>query len=158
MGGGLDLRSDFTTFFVYFVKDHVLPDWQPMMVKGADDMANDADRFLIDLAKRESLPLITNEGYTAAGLAEKKMRKKAKADGVAVFTPREYLGHCVDEDELVEQFLSRFQARARGYLIEREQTLGKDETENVLGHMFGFYRFVLRGELANGQRLASSAP
>ena len=32
MGGGLDLRSDFTTFVVYFVKDHVLSDWQPMMV------------------------------------------------------------------------------------------------------------------------------
>lgn len=143
--GGLDLRSDFTTFFVHFVREHVLAGWKPMVVNGADETANRADERLISLAKRYSVPLITNEGFSTIGLSETKLRKSAREEGVVALAPREFYGSQADEDELSEGFLSRFRAAAPPYLADRELTFGKDEGPRVLEWIYRFYRFVLEG-------------
>jgi hypothetical protein len=58
---------------------------------------NRADAELLRLAKRDSLSIISNEGYTSAGVSDYKangsrsLRGLARDNGVSVYTPREFL-------------------------------------------------------------------
>lgn len=53
----------------------------------------DVDRWLVELARNERLPLISNEGWRGNGeMNEKKeVRRLAKAAGVSVYTTKEFL-------------------------------------------------------------------
>jgi len=58
---------------------------------------NKADAELLRLAQRDSLPIISNEGYTVRGVSDfktdgsKSLRGLARDRGVKVYTPSEYL-------------------------------------------------------------------
>jgi hypothetical protein len=58
---------------------------------------NKADAELLRLAKRDRLPIVTNEGYTLGGLSDfksdgsKSLRGLARDAGVKAYSPREFL-------------------------------------------------------------------
>jgi hypothetical protein len=150
--GGRSLPSDFVTFFLHFVKDYVLPDWNPAMPREpGTERSNEADAALIEAARELGVPLITNEGYSQDGVVDEKLRKRARDAGVPVFTPREFWSGKLDEQEAIEWFLSMFAAKMPSYLAERERDHGKaDLGEGVLKIIHGYYRLVLRGESEHG--------
>ena len=144
------MESDFTTVFVHFVKESLLPDWMPLApTEPGTEAGNQADAALVAYARDNALPLITNEGYTMTGVVDAKMRKLAREAGVAVFAPREfYAGKLVEDDE-IEAFLQRFRDEAPGYLATRRAEHGaEDKMNEVLEWVFGYYRLILRGEVA----------
>jgi hypothetical protein len=144
--GGHAMESDFTTVFVHFVKDYVLPDWSPTMpTEPGSEASNEADRALVAYAKDNGLPLITNEGNTPDGIIDEKMRKLARDAGVAVFAPFEFYDGKINETEEVDAFLARFRHEAPRYLSARNE---RDEMWKVLQWIEGYYRMVLRGEVA----------
>jgi hypothetical protein len=146
--GGQSLESDFTTVFLYFVKDYLLADWNPQMPEQPDGEAgNDADATYIAVAKEHGLPLITNESYGQNGIVDEKMRKQAKDAGVAVFAPREFCAGRIDEAVEIEHFLRRFKDQAPVYIEARRKDLGEDDIDEVLTWIFGYYRMILRGEV-----------
>jgi hypothetical protein len=146
--GGATLESDFTTVFIYFVKDYVLPDWTTQMpTQPGGEAGSDADKAYVAFAKEHGLPLITNEGYGQNGIVDEKMRKLAKDEGVAVFAPREFYAGKIDEAVEIEAFLRRFKEQAPAYMEERKRDLGEDNIGEVLTWIFGYYRMILRGEV-----------
>jgi hypothetical protein len=145
--GGQTLESDFTTVFLYFVKDYVLPEWESHMpTEPGDASGNDADRLLVEFAKEHALPLITNEGFTQRGVVEEKMRKRAREAGVSVFSPRQFYLGKIDEAAEIEAFLSRFRDQVPRYLEARKRELGEDNVAEVLSWVYGYYRLILKGE------------
>ncbi len=147
--GGTTMESDFTTVFIHFVKDFILPAWNSTMPTEPDSQAkNEADAALIRYAKENALPLITNEGYTQRGLVDEKMRKLAKDAGVAVYAPREFYAGKINEADEVESFLQRFRDQAPRYLDTRRRLHGRDDQMGkVLGWIIGYYRMILLGEV-----------
>jgi hypothetical protein len=101
----------------------------------------------VGFAKEHALPLVTNEGVTQSGIAEEKMRKRARNAGVSVFSPREFYLGKIDEEEEIEAFLTRFRAQVPRYLEARKRELGEDNVAEVLLWIYGYYRLVLRGEV-----------
>src|SRR5262245_16783308 len=65
-----DFKCHFTTFFVWFVKDHIFPDWNAAFVEGNDAglKGTACDTVLLDVARYNALPLITNEGFGVEGV------------------------------------------------------------------------------------------
>ncbi len=96
------LPTDFTTVFIYFVKDYLLGGWSPKMATApANEKSNEADRAILGYARDAGIPLITNEGFTPNGIDDVKLRKLARAQGVPVFTPGEYFRPSLDESAVV---------------------------------------------------------
>lgn len=146
--GGETMESDFTTIFLSFVKDYVLPDWNPTMpTEPGNEAKNDADKAYVEVARERGLPLITNEGYGQTGIADEKMRKLAKDAGVAVFAPREFYPDKIDEVAEIEGFLRRFKEQAPIYIEARRRELGEDKIGEVLAWIYGHYRMILCGEV-----------
>jgi hypothetical protein len=146
-GPGGALESCYTSFFVHFVRDYVLPDWNHTMpTEPGDAASNAADRLLVETAKLSGLPLITNEGYTPAGIVNERMRKLALDDGVLTFTPREFYQGKIDEAEEAGGFLRRFREQAPGYLEARRNELGPDKGHEVMSFMDGYFRHIFFGE------------
>jgi hypothetical protein len=112
-----------------------------------NEAKNDADKAYIDFAKAHGVPLITNEGYGPSGIVDEKMRKLAKDAGVAVFAPREFCAHKIDEAAEIEGFLRRFKEQAPAYMAAREKELGEDDISKLLTFIYGYYRMILRGEV-----------
>jgi hypothetical protein len=143
------MELQFTTVFHYFVKDYLLPDWQPSTTtEPGSEAGNEADRALVAFAKQHALPLITNEGYTQNGIVDEKMRKLAKDEGVQVFTPREFWLRRFDETKAIEGFFQAFLDQAPLYMVARRKELGEDKIREVLDRVYGYYRLVLLGEVA----------
>src|SRR5580704_11789456 len=131
--GGQTTESDFTTVFLYFVKDYLLPDWDTQMpTQPGSEAGNDADEAYVAFAKEHRLPLITNEGYEQNGIVDKRMRKLAKDAGVSVFAPREFCAGKIDEAVEIEDFLQRFKEQAPVYMEARKKELGEDKIGEVL--------------------------
>lgn len=129
---------------------------------------NKADAELLRLAKRDSLPIVSNEGYTVHGVSDlksngdKSLRGLARAIGVRVYTPTEYLRrlHIRTEREaplflqacerpLIEEYL-RTEGH-RSWLLERlDKCLSRvvESTGYVafLEQLFPLYRFILLDE------------
>ncbi len=137
-----------TALYAHFVKDYLLTDWRQSFPKKSDNLrSNAADRHLLEYAKEHSLPLITNEGNGQDGLADVKLRLKAKQEGVGVFSPREFYDGKLDEGEAVDAFFSRFRKQVPRYL-RRDRRLGR--AERTTGHLqllLDYFRMVLRGEI-----------
>jgi hypothetical protein len=56
LAGGVSLASDFTTVFIYFVKDYVLPGWNATMPTEPGTAAGtDADRLLVEIAREHNV-------------------------------------------------------------------------------------------------------
>ncbi len=140
---GESLSSHYTHIFIHFVKDHVLPGWDAQIPTTPDGFtSNKADAALLSAARIHGLPLITNEGFTPAGIESKGLRKRAAAEGVWVGTPREFLvQRDFDEASAIEGFLARFRAHAPAYVASR-----RDRSGEVLSWVLGYFRHVLRGE------------
>jgi hypothetical protein len=146
--GGETMESDFTTVFLHFIKDYLLPNWNPTMpAEPGNEAKDDADSAYVAVARESGLPLLTNEGYGQSGIMNEKMRKLAKDAGVAVFAPREFYPDKIDEAAEIEDFLRRFKERAPVYMEARRKELGEDKIGGVLTWIYGYYRMILRGEV-----------
>jgi hypothetical protein len=145
--GGESFESEFISTFLHFVKDYVLPDWDSQVptLPGTEEK-NEADRALLAFANEHGLPLITNEGYSEAGIVDEKLRKKAGKAGVRVFTPLEFYRGKMDEDFAIRAFFRRFDQERPRYLQARRREFGEDLGWKLLEEMRGYYRLVLLGE------------
>ena len=151
--------NHFTTLFVHFVKDDVLFGWNLGFVPDNDlGVAGDeADGRLLTFAKDNKLPLITNEGFNVHGIKDKKLRGKAKAQGVAVFTPREFCEGNLNENAEMQAFLKRFVERAPAYIEQHEREFGPSKVVGESLHrLLGVYRHILFGEISDGSLLPVS--
>lgn len=143
---GTSMSSDFTTFCIWFVKDHLLPRWGDGLSTEQSDAqlrGNAADAELLRIALENNLPLITNEGVTKAGVIDQKLRLKAKERGARVFSPREFWEGRIDPCKAATAFLSRFVEQRPVYLEQRRQKVGEDKTSEVLDWIFRYYHGVL---------------
>ena len=136
-------EKHFTTNFIHFVKDFVLPNWRPSIVAPKDEKptGNAADAWLVAYAKEQGFPLVTNEGFKPTGYVEGKIVKRAREAGVEVFTPRDFYEGKMDVESEIDAFLQRFRDGAREYLRGRT-----DKTYLVLQWMEG----ALQARLAWG--------
>lgn len=124
---------------IHFLKDNVLSDWQHEGARKPDGLrSNPADKALIAFAKERGLPLISNETVG-------KMRRTALADGVAIFTPGEFIADKVDRATAIPAFLGRFEAATVSY-IAAEPPAEREQTKESLLWMHGVYKHVLTGE------------
>jgi rRNA-processing protein FCF1 len=146
--GGTSFESAFTRTFIWFVRDYVLPDWEMRMPKEpGNERSNEADQALIRYAKELNLPLITNEGYTQAGIVDRGLRLEAKKAGVQVFTPKEFYTDKIEAEDIdAEAFLSRFREQAPRYIEDHHRKHGPDKLPELLTLIFGVYRHIFRGE------------
>lgn len=149
-----DFECHFTTFFVWFVKDHILPDWNAAFVERNDAglKGTSCDTVLLDVACENGLPLITNEGFGVDGvndatLKAKSLRARANAAGVEVYTPREFFSGKLDEQKTIEEFLHAFNQRAPAYVAQHEHPhVAKDSLLWILPA----YEHVLLGTVKDG--------
>ncbi len=144
----------FTSMFVDFVHPIILGEWlagTPHRRKKNEPTGNHADDAYVKYAKKNDIPLISQEGYGPKGMKpvkRKDIRGKAAEAGVEVFTARDYYQVAKrDEDADIQWFLSRFEREAPDYISKQKNP---PAIENALLHMFGAYRHVLLGE-AKGQ-------
>jgi len=138
--------THYTKFFVRFVHERLLPDWRDTweIDNDAGLQGQECDDRLLALAAEHSLPIITNEGFTPDGFIEdpKKLRQRARARGLAVYTPREFWSGKMDEAVRIDQFLSRFCAEASKYIsTHRSPPMAHDSLSTILG----YYKLVLLG-------------
>jgi hypothetical protein len=90
-----DPATAFTQMIIHFVGDYVLTGFR--LVSWNDEPpglhGNAADEWLVDRAKTDGIPVITDEGNGLLGLRPraKGLRERAARLGVPVFTPGEYL-------------------------------------------------------------------
>jgi hypothetical protein len=105
-----------------------------------------ADGELLRVAIADKLPLITWEGFTETGFSDnpRSLRNRAKAAGVEVYTPREFLdANNVNVAEECRRFVAACidgvqQAKAAGMLGGHE----------VLDDIVPLYRFILLDEVS----------
>lgn len=141
------MEGDFTRVFAHFTKPFCLRGWNPVVTKEHGEVRrNAADRAHVALAKSRAIPLVTNEGASEDGSIDesKLIRVEARAAGVTVLTPRQAIEGLINEQQEIESFLARFRERAPNYLARRGR---RDRMGDVLTWVFGFYRFILRGEV-----------
>lgn len=141
-------ETAFTTIFIWFVKDYVLPRWEMLVpTQPGTEKGSAADRAYVESAKSGGLPLVTNEGFTPSGIVDQGLRKRAKTAGVPVFTPREFYDGKINEAVEIGGFLTRFRDQAPRYLAAHWERIGKkDKSDELLTLVFGVYRHVLLGE------------
>jgi hypothetical protein len=151
-----DFGTHFTTWFIWFVKDYVLDRWYEGFVPGIDTglKGSDCDDLLVELCCASHVPLITNEGYTLAGVSAsnpKGLRAKALAAGVSVYTPRQFWSGRIGPGSACRQFLKRFDKQARRFLHGFQRGT---PVVGTLGHMQGYYAHVFFGLTSADVRLA----
>jgi hypothetical protein len=104
-----------------------------------------ADNELLRIAVEAMLPLVTWEGYTEGAFSTnpKSLRNKAKAAGVKVYTPTEYLeSEGVNVEEESHAFVA---ACVEGVRVAKANgMLGGHE---VVDDIVPLYRFILLGEV-----------
>ncbi len=147
-GGGETMTSDFTTRFLHYVKDFLLPDWNPYVPEdetAEQPTADAADLALLHYAEVHSLPIVTNEGVYPSALRDTKrgsMRRRGPLRGVRVYAPRQFYGEHMDMDVEIDAFLNRFKSRAQEYVQARGI---KDKVHEVLVWIHGYYLMIFRG-------------
>jgi hypothetical protein len=142
-----DLSTHYTTFFVHFVHEELLPHWRDTWEDHNDEglMGTECDDRLLTLAEAHSLPIITNEGFTPAGPSECKarsLRSRAKARGLAIYSPREFWAGKLDEEAAIQAFLDQFRQQAPRHI--RSHPFPKT-AEDSLTTIYGYYLHVLLG-------------
>lgn len=112
-----------------------------------------ADAELLKVAVRDRLPLITNEGLTPRGIVEVRatgkpnLRGLARASGVAVYTPKEYLAHLnVDIATEAKRFVQACEAPVmHAYLDAADKS---PAWRTMLEQLVPLYRLILLDEHA----------
>lgn len=115
------LEGYFFRLYLYFLTD-VFARWDRQVVDGTEGLRGTAadDKYL-ELARDEGWPLITNEDLTPRGIREKpkrgSLRERARCEGVAVYTPEEFLrSQDADPEALAQDFLGRLYAAAPAFV------------------------------------------
>lgn len=141
-------ENQHTTLFAHFVKEEVLFGWFAGYVPENDKglVGDKADDHLLAYAKQNGLPLITNEGFRVRGVKDQKLRKRAKAEGVAVFSPKEFYEGRMDEQAEIWAFFKRFADRAPIYIDQHNRLNGQTNVRDALHRLDGVYRHILFGE------------
>lgn len=140
----------FTTTFLHFTKDVILPRWNMMsdVNESPDARGDEADRALVKLAVKHGVPLVSNEGFGPDGPTKAKLVGKAEGAGVTLLTPRQYFAGKIDEDEAANDFMLRF-------LANREEYVRTHPSPDAMRDYFatfltGYSRHVLFG-ITNGR-------
>jgi hypothetical protein len=144
----------YTIFFVHFVYPRALGGWATGSDPRLDQRIADPDGHLLEIARENGLPLITNECYSPEGIDErtdnsrrrKKLRHRARAAGVQVFTPREFWDGKIDAEAEAEDFLRRFREAAPAYAAAHSRP---DIARNSLDALNALYNHVLLGYTAS---------
>ena len=142
-----ELSTHYTTFFVHFVSEQVLPDWRHTWEDGNDEglSGTKCDDRLLVLAEEHSLPIITNEGFTETGTSEfnsRSLRTKAKAHGVPAYSPREFWCGKLDEKATIQRFLDRFRQHAPHFINANPHPRTAEDSLTII---HGYYLHVLLG-------------
>jgi hypothetical protein len=173
--GGTSLPTDHLRFFIWFVKDRVIPGWNlhfclpkkggnwpglianRELVKGnlsdpdhpdvLEPTGNRADLFHVAMAKERKLDLITNEGFTPDGYGVGKVSEWARAEGVRTLFPKDVYAGKLNEDYAADKFLERFAREAPAYLEERERKNGPSYNQDFMEYLGGYYRHILFGDV-----------
>lgn len=138
---------------IYVVKDYVLDSWQHRSVRGADrDLTGErCDDLLLALAREEHVPLVSNEGYSLAGVSSanpRGLRAKGCRAGVPVLTPREFWSGHISDGRACRDFLARFDAETPKYLAGKGHST---EHTNAVNLRRGILRHIFFGETSNGR-------
>jgi hypothetical protein len=149
-----EFGTHFTTHFVHFIKDRVLADWNDRTVPtlGEGLKGAEIDDLLIEICRASGLPLITNEGYSESGVSDadpKKLRAKAIAARIPVFTPRQFWINQMTSGRAERAFIRRMDDLASGYLHGRS-----DSTREALLTMRGYFQHVFYGLTPKAERLS----
>lgn len=139
---------------IYFLSDYVLDRWDSRVEPGSDaGLSGEAcDDKLVEMALRHRAPLITNEGYSIRGVSAdepRKLRAKASARGVPVFTPRQFWMGKMGE-RATRKFLARFDAQAPKYLRGQGNSVA---AQNAVRMRRALLHHVFFGATANGGRV-----
>lgn len=125
----------YTGLFIHYIKDYCLADWGHISWEelGVGVTGDDCDELLLDVARANTLPLITNEGNKVGGIDESHgLRGRARALGVRVYTPGEYVATLgVAFPAASQAFANRFKNRQSEYLAKRPH----DDHEFVREHL-----------------------
>jgi hypothetical protein len=106
-----DPKVHFTWLFVNFIKDRTLSNWNPVFFNPGDHglTGNRADDYIVQIAKDNTVPLISNEGFSPQGVDDLHgIRGKARATGADVKTPREYWEGKVNPKRASRRFIADF--------------------------------------------------
>ncbi|MGE0400238.1 MAG: hypothetical protein AB7T06_26215 [Kofleriaceae bacterium] len=150
-----DAAYAFTTGIVHVIRPFVLKGMKTGALLHVNHEAtkDDADTELLNVAIKEKLPIVTNEGLTQRGLTENKdkdtrnLRGRCRDAGVAVYTPEEFLSFKgVDVNAEAERFCSAVrkgidEAKAQGVLMS---SAGGRE---VMSYLNGVYRWIMLDEV-----------
>jgi len=146
---GRDFYTHFTTWLIWFVKDYVLErwNWVTTMGAGAGLKGSECDDYLIKVCQESGIPLITNEGYSSSGTSEadsKKIRAKAIASGVKVYTPKQFWNGKINPSRATRRFLRRFDSNLWKFLKGRPATV-----RQTLQVIRGYYQHIFFGLVQN---------
>lgn len=138
-------EREWIQIFSHFVKEHVLPRWDTPGEPGLDAniRGDDCDDLLIEAARINNVPIVTNEGVTSAGIFERRnnVRVRARAAGVQPFSPAEYVAHLKFEIEpALRAFEHRFVAELPAYVAQHPTPR---EVEEFMQVVAGAYSWCL---------------
>lgn len=126
---------------IYLQKDLVLSNWVALM-ENVDEglVGSKADAALLDLCRKYRAPLITNEGYSVAGVSDSHgLRAKAISAGIRVFTPRQYWSGKIGETS-TRKFLARYDAVSKRFVRRQNSTSAVKDAVSlrraILQHVF----------------------
>lgn len=127
-------ETHFTTRMFHFILPALLPGWKCGLAEQAA-RGNAADDHLLAFALEHRLPLVTTEGFSEAGVAERGLRRKAVLAGVPVFTPRELWKGKINEEESMAAFFRDFNRHAPAYIARNAYpAVARDDLEFVWGY------------------------
>lgn len=122
----------YTQLFVQYVKDYALSNWRIATDEELDLTARreECDDLLLGIAHTNGIPLITNEGNSPSGIDDGRgLRGRGRAQGVAVFTPGEYVRQLqLNMPPAIRAFADRFKGLQETYIPTRGQP---DDAQNV---------------------------
>jgi len=147
-----DPKMHFTLIFVNYTKDRALADWTPRVSSQGDEgLAGEAcDDYLVQVAKLNHVPLVTNEGYSPRGIDDAHgLRRKARDAGVGVFTPREYWLGKINPKRAARRFIHDFREGVPRYL--RQNASNATALAEAFSWIDGYFHHILYGIAADGR-------
>lgn len=137
----------FTKAILHVIRPLVLSGFKAGPLVAVDHVATGtkADTEILTQAAGARTPLVTHEGWTEAGFNDhpKKLRGRAKALGVPVFTAREYL----DAQGVNLEAESRLFVDALREAVRQAKQDGVLQGHEVLDDLVPVYRFIMLDEV-----------
>lgn len=137
-------KSNFVRFFVYFIKEKLLPGWLADGDPSSDEgmIGNGVDELCLDVAAQHSIPLVSWEGHGPNGLDPKKyIPREARERGMDLVTPEQLLSReQFDETKAVERFFAGWDRHAPAYIS------GNPGAKETLELFHDLYRRMARND------------